>query len=412
MCASNDILKQNGLFVCQVCGTKYSVEEAKKMMIEGSVDVSGSTVKVDNSAAAKNYFMMAESAIYAKNYEETEKYSTKVIEIDPENYKAWFMKGKSAGWQSTLARERMEESVQCFSKAVGCAPKDKLEELRMNINCEFKELAFAWFALCCRHYVERPSSDNANDLAHNTVLLQRNAIQLIRKCQVDPTGFGEAMADLIEQAVKNAWLSIWKAYNGSDGHASEYEYEAFTKSCEECISLLKMAITVNKDAPEQNIPRYRKMIQITQEISNACSWKRIANKTGYTWVIDKSLSKEEKESNIDRIMEYHNKIKELDPNYVIPKRPSSGACYVATCVYGSYDCPEVWTLRRYRDTVLAKTWHGRLFIREYYRVSPFIVRMFGKTTWFKFVWKKILDDKVARLKKNGIEETPYCDKTS
>lgn len=24
-------------------------------------------------------------------------------------------------------------------------------------------------------------------------------------------------------------------------------------------------------------------------------------------------------------------------------------CYVATCVYGSYDCPEVWTLRRFRD---------------------------------------------------------------
>ena len=29
--------------------------------------------------------------------------------------------------------------------------------------------------------------------------------------------------------------------------------------------------------------------------------------------------------------------------------PSNGACYVATAVYGSYDCPEVWTLRRFRD---------------------------------------------------------------
>ena len=27
-------------------------------------------------------------------------------------------------------------------------------------------------------------------------------------------------------------------------------------------------------------------------------------------------------------------------------------CYVATAVYGSYDCPEVWTLRRYRDDTL------------------------------------------------------------
>ena len=28
---------------------------------------------------------------------------------------------------------------------------------------------------------------------------------------------------------------------------------------------------------------------------------------------------------------------------------NTGGCYVATCIYGSYDCPQVWTLRRYRD---------------------------------------------------------------
>ena len=39
MCGSTDLMKQNGVFVCQTCGMKYSVEEAKKMMIEGTVDV-------------------------------------------------------------------------------------------------------------------------------------------------------------------------------------------------------------------------------------------------------------------------------------------------------------------------------------------------------------------------------------
>ena len=33
MCGSTDIMKENGVFVCQTCGTKYSVEEAKKMMV-------------------------------------------------------------------------------------------------------------------------------------------------------------------------------------------------------------------------------------------------------------------------------------------------------------------------------------------------------------------------------------------
>lgn len=39
MCGSTNILKQDGIFVCQTCGCKYSVEEAKKMMIEGTDSV-------------------------------------------------------------------------------------------------------------------------------------------------------------------------------------------------------------------------------------------------------------------------------------------------------------------------------------------------------------------------------------
>ena len=89
---------------------------------------------------------------------------------------------------------------------------------------------------------------------------------------------------------------------------------------------------------------------------------------------------------------------------------SSGGCYVATCVYGSYDCPQVWTLRRYRDDTLGSTWYGRLFIRTYYAISPTLVKWFGKTNWFKKLWKAKLDRMVAKLQSNGVEDTPYEDK--
>ena len=118
MCGGTDLVKQGGVFVCQACGTKYSVEEAKKMMIEGKVDVSGSTIKVDNSASIANYFKLAESAYDSDNQKEAENYCNKIIEIEPENYKAWLLKGKAAGWQSTLANIRIEESVNCFTKAL------------------------------------------------------------------------------------------------------------------------------------------------------------------------------------------------------------------------------------------------------------------------------------------------------
>ena len=88
---------------------------------------------------------------------------------------------------------------------------------------------------------------------------------------------------------------------------------------------------------------------------------------------------------------------------------STGGCYIATCVYGNYDCPQVWTLRRYRDTTLSSTWYGRLFIRIYYVISPLVVKYFGHTKWLRSIWKKQLDKKVTMLNSRGVDNSPYND---
>lgn len=84
-------------------------------------------------------------------------------------------------------------------------------------------------------------------------------------------------------------------------------------------------------------------------------------------------------------------------------------CYIATAVYGSYDCPQVWTLRRYRDMSLAKNFYGRAFIKIYYALSPTAIKLFGKTKWFQHFWKKKLDRMVYKLNRLGFEDTPYND---
>lgn len=89
---------------------------------------------------------------------------------------------------------------------------------------------------------------------------------------------------------------------------------------------------------------------------------------------------------------------------------NSAGCYIATCVYGSYDCPQVWTLRRFRDYILDETWYGRLFIKCYYAISPTLVKWFGETKWFKSFWNKRLDKVVSNLNKRGIKDTFYEDK--
>ena len=110
-------------------------------------------------------------------------------------------------------------------------------------------------------------------------------------------------------------------------------------------------------------------------------------------------------------------ILEIDPsnerakNYLYGSAPqSSGGCYIATAVYGSYDGPQVWTLRRYRDYTLAESAMGRLFIRTYYAISPVVVKHFGKTEWFKNFWKPKLDRFVQKLNSEGIEDTEYSDR--
>ena len=92
-----------------------------------------------------------------------------------------------------------------------------------------------------------------------------------------------------------------------------------------------------------------------------------------------------------------------------PETPATQGCYVATSVYDSYDCPEVWTLRRFRDEVLAETWYGRLFIHAYYAVSPTAVRLLGDSDWFQTFFRGRLDKMVADLQAKGFASTPYND---
>jgi hypothetical protein len=84
-------------------------------------------------------------------------------------------------------------------------------------------------------------------------------------------------------------------------------------------------------------------------------------------------------------------------------------CYVATCVYGSYNCPEVWVLRRYRDNTLDNNFWGKAFIKVYYTLSPTLVKLFGKQDWFVRACKLVLDKIVKKLRAKGIENTPYND---
>lgn len=113
------------------------------------------------------------------------------------------------------------------------------------------------------------------------------------------------------------------------------------------------------------------------------------------------------------LMEYINEQSQYYQPYQGKNHPSTTSgrkgCYIATAVYGSYNCPQVWVLRRYRDQILDANILGKAFIRIYYRISPWIVRKFGNNTTFRCFLKKILDSKVQSLIVQGISDEKYYD---
>ncbi|MDR3001228.1 MAG: TFIIB-type zinc finger domain-containing protein [Fibromonadaceae bacterium] len=79
MCGGKELIKQDGIFVCQSCGTKYSVEDAKKMM-----------VTIDTSAKIENALKNARRAKECHDYEQAEKYYGIAQMEDAENWEAFF----------------------------------------------------------------------------------------------------------------------------------------------------------------------------------------------------------------------------------------------------------------------------------------------------------------------------------
>lgn len=82
---------------------------------------------------------------------------------------------------------------------------------------------------------------------------------------------------------------------------------------------------------------------------------------------------------------------------------NTGACYIATMAYGSYDAPEVITLRNFRDQVLKKYFFGRLFIGTYYLISPTFVKLTKNLPGVNRLIKNRLDKLVAKLRSSGIK---------
>ena len=87
MCGCTDIVKQDGVFVCQGCGMKYSAEDAKALFADGNPQNDAGTGKNDK---LNNLFVLARRARDSEDAVNAAKYYDMIQELDPDSWEALF----------------------------------------------------------------------------------------------------------------------------------------------------------------------------------------------------------------------------------------------------------------------------------------------------------------------------------
>lgn len=85
MCHSNNMVLEDGFYVCQSCGTRYTKEEAKKLTLE----LTGS-VKIDHSEELQNLYKLARNARDINDYVSAQDYYNQALLKDPDNWEPNF----------------------------------------------------------------------------------------------------------------------------------------------------------------------------------------------------------------------------------------------------------------------------------------------------------------------------------
>lgn len=352
MCGSADLIKHEGVYQCQSCGTKYSIEEAKKMMIQGRVDVTGSTVKIDTSEKLDKLLKIARRAKDSENSENAAKYYELALLEDPSCWEASFYSVYFSAMNYTVGN--IKSAAVSVSKSIDTT----LGLIEENVpNPEDQQIAIAEVSARCK-----------------------------------------AISDMLFTASLKSYRDALEYGTESLDVLSDAKYEFIDRAC---ASIDIMYIFGDH------------IVGTFGDNRNLCGLAAEAWKSGienHSTVI--RMSPDQNTTNAIRsvIMQYTEKVRQYDTSFQPPEETS--ACYIATAVYGSYDCPQLWTLRRYRDNTLAMSWYGRAFIRAYYVLSPRFVECFGDIRWLRKILKKELDKIVDGLQSKGVSCRPYEDNSS
>lgn len=209
MCDSTEVVKDGDYFVCQNCGTKYTLETAKNMMFSGEV-------VVDNTASLDNYLTLAVNAFDSKNYSLAESYCNKYLEIDDSNSKIWELKGESAVLQSNGFNKRADECVECLKKA--CSLVDEADKPKLKKEYGSKIIKYytgLW------EYAWKSWSIKIDQATAMNVIAEYSTIKSKIKAL-------EGIFDFSETKIEDIYVLLAKKYVATAHQKKKSEYRAVT----------------------------------------------------------------------------------------------------------------------------------------------------------------------------------------
>lgn len=177
MCGSNNLIKQDGVFVCQNCLTKYTVEEAKKIMIDGPIEIAG-TVNIDTSKKENNLVVLVESQIKAENYKDAYETSMKLIETNSSIWQGWLYKAISLSHTSKKNDYQFNETMVCFDKAYELLKNDGNSDATRIIVNKLSDTVVYVFGKDCEKFVLDISQKSSDMLSENYEYFVRFASKL------------------------------------------------------------------------------------------------------------------------------------------------------------------------------------------------------------------------------------------
>lgn len=325
LCEGTEFTKEGGFFICQGCGTKYSLEEAKGMMreVEGAGPVStGAPVTAvpmgnPNQQQIDNILVLATTAYEAQNYAEAENYCNQAVVLDAMCYKAWNLKGKAVGWQSKIDNLRIEEAAHSFCKAIDFAPEEEKEELKTQAVDELKKLGLALISLRKNRFGGSPDKAELNGFTSDKkVVLDSLLILLSHGNAVGmPEGYLEEVANMMNQAGVAALNMARKAWKGVE-HPSEKDFDTYIDWNMNICEVFRQAIATSDDDDGEDIVRYKNLAIALEEPMDvgACSYKRewVSYASEYRWFKEYSLADKAVESRKRQAKEAREKAAELE----------------------------------------------------------------------------------------------------